>query len=407
MKNHRRITLLGMCALFGASGITVAACSGDDTTGAATDSGTGSDATTDVQTSDVVSHPDAGDAGALRGNVYAFNDLVTKISPVRYCFATSATGEPSLSDGVDMMPQPADPAGLAPATGARIDAPPDLIGNNVKVFAYYTQSLDAFGMSGSSCKDLLAASVLKAQAVDGGDAGDAGTTIPDSGGGAVLIQTVDFDAYTMDPGSFSSTARTFLYTAGCPASSDSSKLALQSASGNTYCGHSPELPGLGDFHVYGFQADSTAASTGTNNRLQVIMGLTFSEYLFPGVEYYFDVQFDGDADVPIYGPVPNDIQDDGGGGFQYVDASGAVQPVPGTESPSLASATSFNWNADVGLSDNYDLQKTLTLSGMSASDLKPGQSYTLLLAGSFYEDPTLGDGGVNPLTIGVRILPNQ
>lgn len=404
----RLIALTGVGSIV-AAGI-LAACSGDDSTpSTTTDGGGGSDSPSN---GDVVKPPTDGgggtDSGVVRGNAIALNNLMTKISPVRYCFAASA-GDPGVGDVVDTAPQPADPAGLAPGFATRVDAPSALVGQNVKVFVYYVQSLDAFGLSGDSCQQLLALSYLTPETPDAGDAGDAGSAPPPSDGGTLLIQKVDFDVSTIN-GGLAASGRTFLFTAGCPQSSDSSKLALVTASGNDYCGASPGNSGVGDFHVYAFSPDATAAASTANNRVQGLELQPTFEYRFPGfgIEWYFTADY-GDASVDLSGPVPNDLTADGGGpgGYQYQFDGGPLYPMPGQEMPNLATATSLNYNMDLGLSGQVDPAASLTFSGLKASDVTGGDAYTLVFMGSFMEPQTLTDGGPNPLAVGFRILSNH
>ena len=345
---------------------------------------------------------DSGPADAGPGmNFVAVNALVPVPSSVQLCFAASATGTPGLGDAVAMSPQPTTP--LAPGLMSRI-AVPSLVGRNVRIFTYYTASLTALSLTGSTCAQLLSKSTLSAATGDAGvDAGDAGAM--DAGPIGELLQTVDFDVSDVIPSTFFSTsAKYIIMPTGCPLSSN-----LNALGDPEYCGDPGDAsvgPGFGDFHVLALQLDPSHGDAGTS-RIQGLLASPSPYYQqFPPFQYgitYTDGGAPLDAGAPGYTLNGPDV-DSGYAGFDPPATSGALPR--GTDLPSLNTATSAYYNLPAfQFIEFFDFPTILSTSGLTSAQLPDG-AYTLLFVGDGELNTQLSDGGPNPL-VGMHLIAND
>ncbi len=418
MRKRRLMSTATLLLAPGAAALALLACSSGSSGVQHGDAGgmpeAGADVLADQQSNDAQPSGEAGPTDRM--HMVAVNNLVPVLSSVRLCVVASASGDPGPSDVVAMDPQPAAP-GLAPGRLAPIDVPTSIAGKNVRVFVYYTTSLDSFGLEAAPCSQLLGASRLSGS--DGG-VGD---------GGAQLVQTLDFDVSDTIPGSMlSTTAPYVLFATGCPLSSNPAGMG-----DSTYCGVAADAGGagtfFGDFHVYALQLDPTPGTSGHPN-VQGVNGVTTNNY-FPGiVPYAFDLGFlYGDAAVPAGGTgllgdasaiVYLTGSADAGGqdqAFPSALANGALPPP--TSVPSLGGVT---WLAAVTSSysppgqpvfGNPEVEyvnpvgQLLQLSNLTEADLASGSTFTLLLYGDTASAPTTADGGANALAWNFRLIRND
>jgi hypothetical protein len=383
------------------AGAPAAAC-GDDNNG-----GTGSpDAGQDVITFDVITTPpaeaappddvNAPETGAGTNLVALHSAFVT--TSLRYCFVASATNaSPGPTDVIDIAPQPADP-GVAPGYTAPL-AVPSLAGMNVKVYAFFVDSLQAFNLSQKSCKELMDVSLFvpRSSPSDAGpDAADASADADAGGtdaGGKLLIEGVDFESAlnVIPSGTFDAASKHLLFTAGC------TRYVTSQFTKNC----AAVVPN-GDFNVIGYQLDQTAPAAG-KNRVQLLHGLIQGKRLgfLVGGSLNYKNQ---DGGVPIVGPLD-------GGLVDFLFASGPITPAPGTEVPDLSNldsvAVGLYTPGGPGPVMTEDLSTVLTVSGLAPSALKSGGSYTFIATGTGSFPATTADGGPNPPAQHIPLLPNE
>jgi hypothetical protein len=350
----------------------------------------------------------------------ALNGLLPVVSNVRYCFVGSPSGDPKPSDAVPMDPAPAVP-GLAPGLLAPINVPSSIVGQNVRVYVYYTSSLDSFKLESATCQQLLAASILTS--------GDAG--LPAGDGGAQLVQGLDFDVSDEIPSStWSATAPYLIYSTGCPLSSQPAQIGDVG-----YCGFPADAGGVGvfngDFHVYALQLDNSAPAAGKVN-MQGVNGTTLNNYWQTQVPWAYDLGFQyGDAGVPEGGvgqlgdaatpgvTLINGPDDGGPGDYGYSSllSTGPVYPPTGVASIGTASyvlAVTSAWAPQgnppfpqPGVELYFPIDQILQLSNLTQADLSSGTSFTMVLLGDALLSNVTPDGGANPLAWNFCLIRND
>ncbi len=410
------LTLLGSVTAGGA----FLACSSSSTNGmedGGSDAKGGGDAKNDHKVTDAhhEGHNDAsdsgggGDSGGPATKLYAINGFLTVDSPIQFCFSAATKGDPGLKNALSTKPMPA--AGLAAGEGIELSVP-SLVGQNVRVVAYYQSSLKSFSLTSDDCAKLFSLSGLVG---DGGVLGD---------GGSTLLQGLDFEiSDVIDSSVFKADTKYLLPAMGCPKSSD----PVYFPPGAGYpsgCGYIEKEGGapnhLGDIYIRAYGMETTAPPSGMS-RLQgscneIVAVFSMGNFNPPyglGNWQYFVSYGSGDAsaEASVQAPLQGPLFTNGGsptdaGLFNVQEASGPLPP--GTNVPALSGANGLADLAPlVGFPDSYPMAQVLQLSGLKPSDLTG--TMTMVVMGNPFDPtgPVLSDGGFNPRFQSARLVPNK
>jgi hypothetical protein len=347
--------------------------------------GGGGDALADRGTGPDGTSPEASVDAGPAGRIVLANGITIVDQPVRICLLSSATSdEPGLADVLDTPALPSK--GLGPGELASLATREALAGRSFRPVVFYAPSLEGFGLSDKSCKDIVAD--VRA---DGGATGN-------------LIAGIDFELGDTFARGFFRPERSYLLLAtGCP-----------QVTPMDFAFACPEgFDGTRSFlRTIAYELDQTPAGPG-KNRAQFVFGSeevrktlqevdNLNPVILPGVQYA-DPSSDGGVRVERIRGLELD-----GGAQPFLFDSGVLQPL-GTEVTDLKSMAGFWFNVD-----NPEPPRVRTVAeidqlsnGFKVGDVQPGKAYTFLMIGTPYVDQNFADGGYNPAFAHISLIPND
>lgn len=396
-----QVRFLLLSAFVASGGLGVLAACDSDVTARGSDPDAGDDAEADAVEGQA--DPDSSsppDAGPPADRFVLVNGVSTLNYGMRVCIlSSSSTDEPGLEDVLDGPALPDSHGGLEPGHYVSVVAPAGtLSGRSFRLAMFYTPALESFALSDKPCSEIVA-NVRKSAPGDDGGADD-----------GLLVDGIDFELSTVSlPRDFFKEGGRYLVLAtGCPRITP-----LDYAPGECVGGADQTYDGtVNYFRNIVYELDNTPAAAG-KNRVQFLFASEATNrkiididqippLVIPSVRYP-DLEAGGSRSEHIVS-----LESDGGG-QPFIEDSGALRPAPGTEVSDLKTMEGFEYNFYYeGSPTRFVAAETLeSLShDFKWAEVEPGKSYTFMMLGTPFMEPTLDDGGFNLASVHISVIPN-